>query len=535
MGVRVTSWAMGFWLSTVLSVTAVGVPGETGQAAFIDPVLLHQYRSQPMQLAILVLTPHLEAAVVDSLAEMGLQHHAYPLLDMVAVVLPKEKLSQVANLEGVEVVFRNEHMEAMLSRSAPYVGAPLVWNTYAVRGRGVTILVVDTGVDGTHPDVKYGSNLIENVIPTRTSTGLIGGYSEGVVASDADGHGTHVAGIVGGTAYASGPGDSLAGKYKGIAPEASLVGFEAGIPNAATGEASFDSVTVLEAYNYALDKRRTFNIRIVTNSWGSNGEFNANSPINLATLNLYRAGLVVVFAAGNEGAQGPGTLNQYSVAPWVLSVGAGDYLNRRAPFSSIGTNPTLSNKAYDHPDLLAPGSQITAARARTDAGVLGSLLSATSNGDLYVAKSGTSMAAPHVSGAAALLLSKNPKLSPDEVYDLLVGSTTPLPSGPVWEVGRGYLNVLRAYDEAQELPGSLEAFLGGKVKYAGKLVGDVDFSEDPLTVGLHNGTDSGFLKADTSLPEFGKSLVTTGQGLTFVAGTAVLSLLSFRFRRGETE
>src|SRR5581483_927369 len=133
--------------------------------------------------------------------------------------------------------------------------------------------------------------------------------------------------------------------------EASLVGFAAGVIDPTTGDTSFESVTVLEGFDYAVAKKDVYNLRVVTNSWGANGRFDPASPINLGTLNLYRTGFVITFAARNAGSQGAGSLQQYCVAPWVLCIAAGNYDFQRASFSSIGTK----YHPYDHPDVMAPG------------------------------------------------------------------------------------------------------------------------------------------------------------------------------------
>lgn len=505
----------------------------TDSPAFVDPILVDQLAPGIPRVAILVLEPGAVEAVLRQLDEWGLPHHRYDELAQASVVLPGERLVDVAGLDGVRAVYRNEEMRPTLDKAAPYIGASLLWNNYKVTGSRVRILIVDTGVDGTHPDVRYGQNLVENAIATRLPSGLVGGFLEGVPSSDVDGHGTHVAGIAGGRALGLGPVESSAGRYRGIAWGGELVGFQAGVINPSTGESGFDSLTVLEAYEFALRRAKDLNIRVVSNSWGGNGPFEPNSPINQATLRLYRAGLVVTFAAGNEGSQGEGTLNRYCVAPWVLCVGAGDYVNQRSEFSSRGTDPARSGKPYDHPDLLAPGVRITAARSLVDArGTAGDALATpTEPKPLYTVKSGTSMATPMVSGVAALLLSTNPKLSPDDVYDLVVGGATPTPALAPWEAGAGYLNALAAHEKSRAVAGTLDAFLGGRMKYGGALSGDPEFARDAVTVGLGENVETGLKGPTDQLLNLSKNLVGTTQGLTLLVGATVLSLAAFRVGR----
>ncbi len=492
-------------------------PLEPDAPVFLDPLLSVVLAAGP-QPVILVLDAAQQGRVLERLEALGLDHHLYAALHMVAVRLDAETLDVVAAIPGVLVAYRNEPMQALLDRSADYVGATTVWDTYGYTGHGVTVAVMDSGIDGSHPDIRYGANLVENVVPTKSSTGLVDGSRDGVVSSDPDGHGTHVAGIIAGTGRAmGGAGDA---PYLGVAYQAKLVGFQAGLLDD-EGEVSFESLTVLEGFNWALEHRQQYGIDIVSNSWGANGEFDPRSPVNLATLNLYKAGLVVIFAAGNEGDEGGHTLNKYAVAPWVLSVAAGDYLNAVPSFSSTGTDPQESGLAYDHPDVVAPGVGITSARSLQGTPV------PTSPSGFYSAKSGSSMATPHVTGVAALLLEANPDLSPDDVMDILTATTTPMPKYEAWEAGAGYLNGLKGLQLAAKADGHRGEFLSGKVKYAGPASGDPAYARDAVSVGWGKGSAHRLRSPDKSMGEFLSELATTTQGLVFVTGAIGLGLLAF--------
>jgi serine protease AprX len=495
--------------------------GLTRGQVYLDPVVAAKFEVILEQIVILVAEREHYLAVGEELRSLGLAHRGYDELGMFALLLPRDLLRDVQGVPGLLAIYHNERMEPQLDRSTDYTAAKIVWNTYSARGRGVTIMIVDSGVDGTHPDVRLNENLIQNVLPVVQASGLIGGEPlEGQPLTDLDGHGTHVASIAAGTGRAS-----EGGRYKGVAPEAKLVGFAAGRIDPETRKVAFDSQTVLEAFNYAIAKQKTYGIRIVSNSWGANGDFDPRSPVNIATLLMYKAGLVIVFAAGNEGVQGPHSLNKYSVAPWVLSVGAGDYLNKVASFSSRGTDPKDRGLAYDHPDVLAPGVAVTAAKSTADVG--GSVTNP------YTTKSGTSIAAPHVSGIAALILEGNPDLSPDEVMDIIVSTSTPVTGYEVWESGRGYVHALNSYKTAVKAVGRLDEFLGGKVKYAGAESGDPKFARDPVTVGYGAGAAERLASGSQSLSEFGADLIGTPHGWAFLAGLLLLTPLSFRRRRPE--
>lgn len=488
------------------------------EGVWIDPGLLDAFDLNLTQVAILVLDPAAESGVLDQVVRLGLEHHLYEELHMVSLVMQRDHLDVLGDLPGVFSIHRNEAMQPTLDRSADYVGSRVVWDTYRVTGRGVTILIVDSGVDGTHPDLKYRENLIENVVATRQASGLVGGSKAGVVSSDPDGHGTHVAGVVGGTGKAPG---SDSGKYRGIAPGSRLVGYQAGLADPDTGEITFESVTVLEAFNWALSNREKYQLRIVSNSWGANGDFDPKSPVNIATLNLYKAGIAVTFAAGNEGDKGSHTLNKYCVAPWVLCITAGDYYNQVPKFASRGSK----NAPYDHPDLVAPGIGITSTRALTSGSVNGK--AHVTPGPLYVSKSGTSMAVPHASGALALLLEANPNLSPDDLYDILTATATPMDRYGVEEAGAGYLNAFKAYQLARNAKGSRAEFLSGTVKYAGPASGDAAYAKDAVSVGYGKGAAVRLRSPDKSLDEFAQELVTTPHGLVFLIGSLLLGAVAF--------
>ena len=211
------------------------------------------------------------------------------------------------------------------------------------------------------------------------------------------------------------------------------------------------------------DIRETHNIRVISNSWGTTGEFAPYSPISIASKRAYDAGMVVVFAAGNAG-PGANTLNPYSASPCVMSVAAGDKRGYLANFSSRGR----PGDAMVRPDVTAPGVAISAARALTG-------LAATTVPDAdnprYSSISGTSMATPHISGVVALMLEANPRLNLDGVLNIfrqtsrkmyyVQSSTNGLDPNQVvvkerelWEVGHGYVDAHAAVREAAKNGGT---------------------------------------------------------------------------------
>jgi serine protease AprX len=278
------------------------------------------------------------------------------------------------------------------------------------------------------------------------------------------GHGTHVAGIV-----AADDGAAVGGIYRGVAPGAKLIGI-------ATGEGPV-ILYALAGFDWLLENRVKYNIRIVNNSWGSSGEFDPNDPVNIATKKTHDAGVAVVFAAGNCGSggsadcrpAGENQLNPFSAAPWVISVAAGCKYNVPDPTNTVaaycldsqGRNPVLADFSSRgrpgdpnaHPDITAPGVRIVSTRAST--GTTMNALDAQSdvrrcnssiaNLPYYTCASGTSMASPHIAGVIALMIEASKgTLTPDGALAVLKKTATPLTGYAEWEVGSGYVNALAA-------------------------------------------------------------------------------------------
>lgn len=321
-------------------------------------------------------------------------------------------------------------------------------------GRGVAVVVNDSGVDGTHDDVKFGAHLVQN---TQGATNLASidtllpiTYLEGIPNTDwGSGHGTHCAGTIGGTGARSN------GLYRGVAPGAALVGYGSG--------AVLFILDAVGGLDYAATNQFSYSapIRVVSNSWGSSGKFDPQNPVNIATYNLYKKGIVSVFAAGNDG-PGEDTHNPYAQAPWVISVGAGEKDGVLTSFSSRGKRGETGAFTMDdgstwtyvnQPTIVAPGVDIVSTRDTT--GTL-PLLAAQQDAEtlpaaylpFYTHMSGTSMATPHVAGIVALMLEANPNLSPAQVKDILTRTATNMTARLPWEAGAGHVNAYAAVSEA---------------------------------------------------------------------------------------
>jgi len=324
-----------------------------------------------------------------------------------------------------------------------------------VAGQGnFSLMINDSGIDGTHADTHYPDHVIQNV-QSLTDDATLSGFTspvflEGVPDTDTNvGHGSHCAGIAAGTGAASG------GRYAGVAPGANLIGFGSG--------AALFILNGLGGFEYAITNQFRYNIRIISNSWGGTGAFNPDDPVAIASQMAHDRNIVVVFAAGNSG-PGKDTMNPYAKAPWVIGVAAGTKEGGLASFSSRGVPKSERGpEDFNAPTVTAPGtgrefaadsgkftSDVVSVRAKTNIFANGTTADAelpTQYLPYYTEISGTSMATPFVAGSVALLLSADRTLSPDEVKSILVETASQMPGFSEFEVGAGYINVDAALDK----------------------------------------------------------------------------------------
>jgi serine protease AprX len=367
-------------------------------------------------------------------------------LPMVQIIATRPQLAAISRLPQVRSIYGNR---TLTFNSDPYFNPTQVQrvsgdsdirtenNGLPVTGRNVTVAVLDTGINGLHPDLL--GRVVQNV-KLLDLQGLPAGFTnplplENLPTTDlVMGHGTFVSGII------AGSGVSSSGKYAGIAPGAKLLGLSAG---------DIDLTNILSGFDYLLDKGPKYNVRVVNCSFSAQTVYDSNDPVNVATRMLTDAGVSVVFSAGNSGS-GNGTLNPYAAAPWVISVGATDNQGRLADFSSRG----YFGEPNQHPTLVAPGVSIASLRSPTGVTGLSGLLGAdTSRLNLwesffYTTASGTSFSAPQVSAAIALMLEANPNLKPAEIKEILSRTATPTPKYFYHEAGAGILNTYAAVLQA---------------------------------------------------------------------------------------
>ena len=432
--------------------------GVASAAALIDPLLAQRLAVGAGPHQVIVTFRRAEDAA--ALATLGV--HFVPLrqLPMAGAVLSTAQVNAVKQWASVESIYFNAPLRYSNYTSGEITGGHYVHDNLGVKGAGATIVVLDSGIDANHPDLAFGSKVIQNV-KLVGDLGLVGvsTFIENVPNTDTtSGHGTHVSGTAGGTGMASAMDSRRPFFYAGIAPEASLIGLGAG-----EGLSIFHA---LLGFEWALANQQRYGIDIITNSWGGGdgSAFDPSNPINRASYEAYRRGMVVTFAASNSGPD-ENTLSQYAIAPWVIDVAAGTADKSLADFSSRG----VAGDSIKHPDITAPGNEITSTRAvGTAVGALGPVVDP--NHPDYTVRyhtiSGTSMATPFVAGTAALLLSANPQLSPDQVEQSLAQTADPMPGYAFHQVGAGYIDVREAVELAPTTVGARVAFLTGDTAWS---------------------------------------------------------------------
>ncbi|MEU7608030.1 S8 family serine peptidase [Micromonospora sp. NPDC049204] len=303
---------------------------------------------------------------------------------------------------GVRKVWLNARYRASLHRSVPQIGAPTAWQA-GYTGRGVTVAVLDSGYDTDHPDLAGRVSAAQDF----TGTGSV---------EDRFGHGTHVAATVGGS--------GAAGRHRGVAPDAKL----------AVGKVLDDSGDgseewILAGMEWAATKAGA---KVVNLSLGG-GPSDGTDPVSQAVDRLSADhGTLFVAAAGNRGAYAP--VSAPASANAALAVSSVDPADRISEFSSRG--PRVWDGA-PKPELAAPGEAILAARAT------GAYPGIAGHPD-HVPLSGTSMAAPHVAGAAAILAQRHPEWTGAQLKAALVGAAAPARESRVFDVGAGRIDVARA-------------------------------------------------------------------------------------------
>jgi len=349
----------------------------------------------------------------------------YALLSARAMQATSEMIAELSHDPTVDLIWPDLPVHTWLDDAVPLVGAPRVWDA-GFTGRGVKVAILDTGLDAAHPDFTGRVAAYRDFVDPRATGGPI----------DPNGHGTHVAGIAAGSGVAGG------GRWRGVAPEAEII-----VARVLDAGGNGRTSTVMAGLEWAVQQgAQVVNISLGGPPFPSDGTDALSTLCNAAV----DRGVVVCVAAGNMGPGGH-TIGSPSAAERAITVGAceGDPtapVERVAAFSSRG--PTADGRAK--PDLLMPGAGIVAPRSAGTS--LGEPV-----GDHYARLSGTSQATPMATGAAALLLEANPRLTPAEVKSRLVRGSRRLPGADAMAQGAGRADAHNAFAGAEGSPLEREA------------------------------------------------------------------------------
>lgn len=329
----------------------------------------------------------------------------FSIIDGMAVTLPDDKVDELKAMSNVKYVEKDQTMHVLLDKAVPQIGGDQVWGA-GYTGKGIKVAVIDTGIDASHPDLN-GNKVVGWVDYVQGKT----------TPYDDHGHGTHCAGTIAGTGAASN------GQYKGVAPEASLMGVKV-----LGKDGSGSNTNIIKGIEWAVKNGAD----VISMSLGASTHSQATDD---AINNAIKAGVVCVIAAGNSG-PGARTVACPGDTPAAITVGAIDRNDAIASFSSRGPNRDGSVK----PDVTNMGVGLVAARAS-------GVSSSKPVGQYYQAMSGTSMATPMTAGTVALLLSAKPDLTPAQVKDALTKTAKPLGgSTPNNNYGYGRVQAMAALD-----------------------------------------------------------------------------------------
>ena len=354
------------------------------------------------------------------------------------------------------------------------IGATSLWRE-GITGSGIDVAVIDTGVN---PLSEFDGRLLNGPDLSFDSQSRRTRYIDGY------GHGTHMASIIGGRDDRLPEGAPLDDPdyFVGIAPGARIVNVKVGAANGVT-----DVSQVIAAIDWVAQHRNQdgLNVRVLNLSFGTNGvQDYVLDPLTYAAERAWFAGIVVVASAGNEG-YGSERIDNPAYDPFLIAVGASSLMNTLTASDDVVTEFSNRGTSARRPDLVAPGKSVIGLRAP------GSYLDYEYPegrvGSRYFKGSGTSQSTAVVSGAAALLLSARPSLTPDEVKKLFQASATPMPAADAAGRGAGRIDVA----DAQAMPtpvatqsfarstgaGSIHKSRGSAViedEYGVALTGDID-------------------------------------------------------------
>jgi serine protease AprX len=422
-------------------------------------------------------------------------------------------LKQLAKHPDVFRVHYDRPIASHNYRTSITVGARVVQDFMGLTGAGVGIAVIDSGITAWHDDLTNKTSKLFPYGNQRVSK-FVDFVNGRTLPYDDNGHGSHVTGVIAGNGY-----DSY-GEKTGIAPDANVVSLKV-LDQDGKGTIS----NIIAALSWIATNGAAYNVRVVNMSVGAGiHESYWTDPLTLATKKLTDKGIIVVAAAGNLGKTPDGKLQYGGItapgnAPWVLTVGASStmgtltrYDDQMADFSSSGPS-FLDFEAK--PDLVAPGV------GTVSLAVPGSTFYATKSTFLlsgtrllgskpYLALSGTSMAAPVVTGSVALMLQANPKLTPNLVKAILQYTAQAYPGYSTLRQGAGFLNTLGAVRLAQYY---VAPRVGDKVPVQSVWSRQILWGSHRLTGGIMKPSANAW--ANTVVWGSAKTMATTGDNIVW--------------------
>ncbi len=471
-------------------------PAPVGAASLFNDGLMSKIAADPAAITDALISVEGKATLADAAALKAIGVNALRVFDEFGIIYaaaPGTNLLRLAGLARVQHVRDNAKIEFAGDTDTVATRAREAWDTKvsskspvkvrgkAVKGTGVGVAIIDSGINGEHPDLTSAMASNRKYVcstpflinpPTRACFGnwkagdvlgtpLIGCQDElwnDMTDTDTtSGHGTHVAGIV------AGRGTASSGRFTGSAPDARLHGF--GVGEGISILAAVEAFNWIDCHPNVVPK-----IKVISNSWGirgGGGAFDATDAINKAVDKLVGKGITVLWAAGNDGGTGSAdVVNTYSKnpTPGVISVANVDDLgngSRTAGLNSsssrgLSTDPDRNN----WPDVASPGTNVISTSARTGAAVPPGF--ALQYSPYYTGATGTSMSTPGVAGIVALLLQAKPTLTPAQIEDILednafqftttggyVADATNATNGTNFGAGHGLVDAIAALHDAR--------------------------------------------------------------------------------------
>ncbi len=391
--------AEGWWVETTVDRDGNGI-GDMVEKYHDHPLFLDEEGTLPLIIDFDHTPTPADVAMLER--ELGYVHGwDLPLIDAVAGRVPHDMVLEATALPGVVMLELDGMLEVQNGDAAVVHEVDLAQQATGYDGSGVTVAVIDTGIDGMHvglddmdDDNSTNDPKIIGFYDPVNNPDKVNGTE--VFPYDDQGHGSHCAGTVAGTGAPS-------YDHPGMAPGAFLVGVKV---LDAGGSGSFS--VVMAGMQWTVDYRYEYNIRAASMSLGGPGPIEWTSSeedsVNRFANEMVRAGISMLIAAGNSAA--PGTIGTPGGAEDVITVGALNKNTAIAEYSSEG--PTEEGRVK--PNVAFVGSDVMSVAHNT--------------GDGYVAFSGTSMATPGTAGTVALMLQANPDLSPFDVRNILQETAT---------------------------------------------------------------------------------------------------------------